>query len=265
MIANTRGIVLRQVKTINGRRVLSLFTERFGKITVGVTVSERGRSGTTLALKPFTCGEYELYCARGTYSMNKGTAIKSFYGIGEDLDKYLVAARGLELCQKLTVEEDPQPELFRETYDFLSLMETRKQRFDTLLLAYKCKLLQQQGSFPDLTTCICCGKREKPAYFLVQEGGMMCESCANPIKNAGNPSPEPLSADRGGGASPMPDTRDSFSLKVDYGILNVLTFILENPILRLEKLALDRGLEKAASQLVDCCITYYLDAEGLTK
>ena len=53
MITDTRGIVLRQVKTIGGRRMISLFTEQYGKIGAGVTVSERGKSRNAAAMSPF--------------------------------------------------------------------------------------------------------------------------------------------------------------------------------------------------------------------
>ena len=35
MITDTDAIVLRQVKTVNGRRMLLLFSQKYGKISVG--------------------------------------------------------------------------------------------------------------------------------------------------------------------------------------------------------------------------------------
>ena len=141
MITDTRGIVLRQVKTIGGRRMISLFTEQFGKIGAGVTISERGKGRQSAAMNPFTYGNYELFISHGRYHLNKGQVVKNFYRIGADVDRYMAAAYGLELCDKLLEEEVPAKDLFGLTVDFLTTMEERKSRYGTILLAYKVKLL----------------------------------------------------------------------------------------------------------------------------
>ena len=40
MITDTEGIVLRQVKAAGGRRMISLFSRKFGKISVGASINE---------------------------------------------------------------------------------------------------------------------------------------------------------------------------------------------------------------------------------
>ena len=53
MITDTEAIVLRQVKTVGGRRMILLFSKKFGKISVGTNATEGGKSKSALAIRPF--------------------------------------------------------------------------------------------------------------------------------------------------------------------------------------------------------------------
>ena len=65
MQTDTEGLVLRQVKTADGRRMLLLFTRKYGKISVGTGLSERStRSRAALSIRPFTYGRYQLFKSR---------------------------------------------------------------------------------------------------------------------------------------------------------------------------------------------------------
>jgi len=198
MITDTRAIVLRQVRTINSRRVIVLFTEKFGKISAGVTVSERRNGKASLAMQPFTLGNYELFRSRDNYHLNKGQVLKSFYGLGQDVEKYMAASYGMELCDRMLEEWQPVPEIFGLTVDFLETMEKRKERFNTLELAYQVKLMYLSGIFP--------GDREGLSALISES---------------------------------------------DFAIIDVLQFMLDHPLARFEKLALDPAMEQQITTLLD--------------
>lgn len=60
MYAETEGIVLKQIKIPGGRRMLVIFTKRYGKISAGTYISEKGKNRAALALRPFTYGRYQI-------------------------------------------------------------------------------------------------------------------------------------------------------------------------------------------------------------
>ncbi len=70
---------------------------------------------------------------------------KSFFRIGEDVDKYMQASFVLELTEKMVPEDLPQPRLFNLLIDFLDAMESREKRHETLVLAYEVKALAILG------------------------------------------------------------------------------------------------------------------------
>ena len=92
MYTDTEGIILRQTKTVNGRRMLTLFSLKYGKISAGTGINERSRGKNALAMRPFTHGRYELFKTRDTYNINGAETIHSYYAIGEDVDKYMTCA-----------------------------------------------------------------------------------------------------------------------------------------------------------------------------
>ncbi|MBK5262736.1 MAG: DNA repair protein RecO, partial [Peptostreptococcaceae bacterium] len=119
MYIDTEGVILKQVKTVNGRKIVLLFSNKYGKISAGTSISEKGRSKSALAMHPFTHGKYELYKNRDSYNINGAEVIKSYYKIGEDVDKYMACSYVLEFTEKLALENQRAPELFRLLIDFL--------------------------------------------------------------------------------------------------------------------------------------------------
>ena len=71
MITDTEGIVLRQVKAPGGRRMITLFSQKFGKISVGTSLNEGGRTKAALAVRAFSYGRYELFKNRESYNLKK--------------------------------------------------------------------------------------------------------------------------------------------------------------------------------------------------
>ena len=145
MYIETEGIILRQVKIASGRRMISIFSKNYGKISCGTAITESGKNKTALALRPFTYGRYELFKGRDYYNIQAAETLKSYYNIGEDVDKYMVACFALELTDKVLLEDEPSPKLFSLLLDFLALLEKRKKAYNTLLIGYQVKLLDLQG------------------------------------------------------------------------------------------------------------------------
>ena len=53
MLTDTEAIVLRQVKTSYGRKMILLFSKRYGKISAGTSIGEKGRSKAMFTLSGY--------------------------------------------------------------------------------------------------------------------------------------------------------------------------------------------------------------------
>jgi DNA repair protein RecO (recombination protein O) len=143
------GIVIRQTKTLKGRRMILLFSDKYGKISVGTSVSERSKGSSALAMRPFTHGRYQLVSSRGFTNIKDAETLRSYYGFGDDYDKFLNASLILEFTGKILPEEVPAPDIYALLLTCLNLLEQRKRGFLTVTALYFVKVLQLSGVLPD--------------------------------------------------------------------------------------------------------------------
>lgn len=242
MLTDTEAIVLRQVKTSYGRKMILLFSKKYGKISAGTGIGDKGRSKSSLVLKPFTHGRYEMYKNRESYNINSAEVIKSYYKIGEDVDKYMNGAYVLEFTEKALAEEVPAPAVFRLLTEFFDMLETRDKAIGTLVLAYQVKLFRYLGIMPELERCTVCGEKNKAAAFSIKDGGIICENCLKNIQNS---------------------DMDSLIYDDGFGIVNILRYFTVNPLKSIENLALKEDTGRLLQKLVRDYAAHYLDISEL--
>ncbi len=240
MVTETEGLVLRQIKAANGRRMIVLLTKKYGRISAGTSLSEGGKNKTALALRPFTYGRYELFHARDSYSINGAETLQSFYAIGEDVDKYVTASYALELTDRLAPEDQQQTGLLSLIRDFLDLLDRRKGAFGTLLVGFLVKALQVQGVSPELARCMRTGQTEDLAFFSVADGGMLSRSALTSF--AGN---------------------DPLMFELTPQQLAAVRFMQKKPLTALEGLSLGEESERHLMRILKAYLAYHLGVENL--
>lgn len=253
MLINTEGVVLKQRKIANNRRMITIFTKNYGKISAGTSLSEKGKTKSALALRPFTYADYDIFKGRESYSVNSAQVKKSYYSIGEDLDRFLVASKFIEYLDKILEEEQPKPKLFDMTIEFLESLTRCSGDFETLLCAFVVKTLRVQGVMPEIKNCVNCGKkledfgymtsRNKPAHmFSITSGGAICEDCANREKSSGN----------------------SLIKKPDFDIITVILYFLNNPLKKFESVKLKPEVSAEIKTIIGEYIDHYLGVNVLS-
>ena len=242
MVIDTEGIILKQVKTVNGRKMVQLFTSKYGKISAGTSISEKGRSKSALAMHPFTHGRYELFKNKDSFNINGADVIKSYYKIGEDVDKYMASSYALELTEKIAVENMRNPELFKLLIDFLDVMENRTRKYATMIIAYQIKVLQLMGTMPELNACVECGCKENSGGFCVQSGGLICDKCRKILSSQG---------------------KETLIYDLNFDIVGILRYFAENPLKNLENLGLEDELAVRIQQMLKAYIAHHLDINDL--
>lgn len=255
MLADSTGIILRRINATSGRKMLSIFTQKYGKISAGTSISEKSSKGkATLSLNRFTYGRYEIFRSRDFYNVNSGEVVKSFFRIGEDPDKYFAASFALELTDKALPEELPQPKLLNELVDFLGTLEDRSKGFITLVIAYEIKLLDAVGMLPNLDECVVCGSKPDDAkrlrYFSVEDGGMICDKCMREIE-------QEIAQNSKSRAKP----RLIYSPKFD--IVNIIKYFSKRPISAFGNIMLDVETEEELYKILREYISYHMDVGTL--
>ncbi len=121
------------------KRIVLLTRER-GRISAFARGARRPRSPLSASTEPFTFGEFYIYHGRDSYSVEQ-VEVKNFFP---------------ELRKDLTVPSLPS-KLVRYIYEF--------------------RMLSIQGEAPRIFSCIRCGGTGNLHHFLVQENGIVCDSC----------------------------------------------------------------------------------------
>lgn len=255
MQITTEGIVLKQRKIANNRRMIVIFTKKYGKISAGTSINERNRSRSALALRPFTFSEYDLFKGREAYSINSATARKSYYSIGEDLDKFMTASAFIEYLDKILQDEESMPGLFELSLEFMESIERTKTDPSTLLYAFVVKSFRMLGVMPELRSCVNCAKdigtfgrddngnipgRNK--LFSVSSGGIICEDCANEEKTNGS----------------------ALIYRPSFDIIDVFKFFSSKPLNTFEKITLKPGVSEMIRKILAEYSRYYLGADVLS-
>ena len=246
MIINTEGIVLRQRKIANNRRMIVLFTKQYGKLSAGTSINEKSRGKAALALRPFTYAEYDIFKGREAYSINSASVSKSFYSIGEDIDRFMTASGFIEYLDKVLAEGEPMPKLFDLSLDFLQSVSVCNSDPETLLFAFIVKTLGMLGVAPELGCCVNCGKRpedfgEGRKMFSVSGGGIICPECAQEEKRAA----------------------DSLIYRPEFDIIDVFRYFESKPIKTFEKVDLKPEVRKEVRELLADYTDRYLGVDAL--
>ena len=242
MITETDGIILKQTRLPDDRRMLVLFTRKVGKISAGTSIRLNGKNKSSLALRVFTHGRYDLFFGGKSCNVNAAETLNSYFKIGEDIDKYMLASYILEFTDRLIMENQPNEKLFELLVEFLRLLERRKTKPESLILIYQWKALDTCGFMPGLDGCVRCGVPVTPPQgsFSVADGGLICEDCAN---------------------SGSVNKRLLYNMEFD--IIRILKSIRDNEISVFENLALNDGIYDCLKSILRDYISYHLDINKL--
>lgn len=238
MYIDTEGIIFRYTKSVNGRSMVQIFSKKYGKISAGTSISTKGKGKSSLAMKPFTYGRYELYKNRDSFNVNGAETLKSFYKIGEDVDKYMNASYVMEFTAKLLPEQMPSPRLFNLLVDFLEEIQERKKKYGTLVVAYEIKAMKELGYMPQLHNCTSCQATSDLKFLDIKEGGVLCRKC---------------------GEKRIAMNRDSLIYELDSGIIDILLYFVKNPLKSLKNLALEEEPLQRVRGIINEYARYHLD------
>lgn len=252
MNISTEGIVLKQRKIANNRRMITVFTRKYGKIGAGTSINEKSKTKSALALRPFTYAEYDIFKGRESYSINSAQVMKSYYSIGEDFDRFLVASKFIEYLDRILEDEQPRPKIFDMTLEFLESISRANSNYETLLYAFIVKTLRVQGVMPELGCCVNCGKDiahfgydiggGKKAYsFSVSSGGIICENCAEREKTGSN----------------------SLIYRPQFDIITIIGYFMEQPLEKFERVTLKPEVSKQIKKILGEYIDHYMGVDVL--
>ena len=185
MQIETEGIVVKTVKYGEADTILTIVSQKLGKITVFTKASKRVKSPLMSASQIFAYSNFVLTHQSGSYRLQRVELIKNYHKISTELDKFFYASYFMELSEKLMIEHQTNIKLFNLLKDTLDiLLELDTQKLELMRIIYELKILECSGFKPEVLKCANCGiiQLERSRYFSIIEGGIICKDCSSKVK-----------------------------------------------------------------------------------
>ena len=177
---NTPALVLRHSDYGDYDRMVTLFTPEYGRIDAVVRGCRRPKSPLMNAAEPFCAGEYQLLRMKDRYTVTQCRITNSFYELRSDYERLNHGAFWLRLLSEVTMEEEPNPELFRMSLDALAYLSTSDYDPELLTAMFEMQLWRMTGFSPNVSECVLCHTPfdKTTLRFDAQKGGCVCTFCS---------------------------------------------------------------------------------------
>jgi DNA repair protein RecO (recombination protein O) len=166
------GIVLRTYKLGEADRIVTFMTKRHGKVRGVAKGVRKTRSKFGARLEPMSHVAVQFYEGRELDIVTQVESVDHFRPIREDLDRLGKAATMLEAVDQISMEREPNADLYRMLLGALRSLSS--QNSPLVVAGFHWKLLALEGFRPMVDTCVMCEETEGLVAFDPVEGGLLC-------------------------------------------------------------------------------------------
>ncbi|WP_158840719.1 DNA repair protein RecO [Saccharothrix deserti] len=176
------GVVLRVQKLGEADRIITLLTQKHGKVRAVAKGVRRTSSRFGARLEPFGHVDVQFYPGR---SLDVITQVETLDAFGvvlvDDYQRYTAACAVLETADRLTSEEgEPVLRLYLLVTGALRALAAKERDASLILDAYLMRAMAFAGWAPAVDECARCGDPGPHKAFNVHAGGMVCPRCRPP-------------------------------------------------------------------------------------
>lgn len=176
MYLTIQGVVLR-ASDYNERDVLlTLLTQKHGKLTVKARGVRRKNSPLAAVCQLLAFGEFTVFEYRGQYTVNEARVLNLFQGLRTDMESLALASYFAQVSEVLSQEDYPTPELQSLLLNCLYALSDLKLPPEQVKTVFELRAACIAGFTPDLFGCHLCGSQE-PENFDLSSGLLECAAC----------------------------------------------------------------------------------------
>lgn len=186
------GVVLRVQKLGEADRIITLLTQKHGKVRAVAKGVRRTTSRFGARVEPFAHVDLQFYTGRTLDIITQVETLDAFgAGIVGDYQRYTAGCAVLETADRLSAEEgEPVLRLYFLVAGALRALADRERDASLVLDAFLLRAMAFAGWAPAVSECARCNEPGPHASFNVAAGGSVCPRCRPP--GSASPSPETL-------------------------------------------------------------------------
>ena len=176
MYLTIRAIVLRVTDYNDRDALLTVLTQKHGKLTVKARGLRRKNSPLIAPCQLLAFGEFTLFEYKGQYTVNEAHSIELFSNLRRDLTKLSLGTYFAQVAEVLSQEDLPNPELQSLVLNCLYALSKLNEPEMKVKAVFELRAACLAGFMPDLFGCHICGS-QNPDRFDLSEGMMECARC----------------------------------------------------------------------------------------
>lgn len=182
-LVKSEGIVLKTGKLRETTKIVSLYTDRFGKLTVVAkgALKPGSRFGADLEVCNHILAVIYKKEGKQIDYLSSTDILNDFPKTKADLPKWTAACGACELVDKATSGEEAQARLFASLLGTLKGIESGASGMVAVYFwHFVLRLLEVLGYRPNFSRCVKCGKRieDDELLFSAGDGGLVCGDCS---------------------------------------------------------------------------------------
>jgi len=257
-LEKVNGIVLKSIKYSDTDRIITCYTQEYGKIQCIAKRARKQKSTFTSNIDLLTFAEMVIVKKgiKNIYPLREAIILQSYHRLYEDPPRLYAGFYMAELIQELTSLEDKKPEILTLLLRQLNMLQKGEDK-EKLTLIFEARLLTLLGYQPQLEKCMLCSAAPAAAPssafssassspstspptsgkmgFIPSMGGIVCQDCCRKKHISG--------------------------IFVSLGSLNFLRQAIKLQLMKTDRLCLTAANRKELQSLLHSFIVYYLDRE----
>ena len=175
MYYKSRSIILKTSDLKEADKIVSIFSEKEGKISAVARGVKKPASSLRACIQPFCHSLLHLSRGKNLDLITQGKIIDFYGNTRLDFPRMIYVVYMMELLDKSLMERMPLNNLYNTTLEVLEYINSRGAN-SLLIRLYELRLLSALGYKPVFNQCINCGS-PKILGFNIPEGGVLCSGC----------------------------------------------------------------------------------------
>jgi DNA repair protein RecO (recombination protein O) len=176
------GVVLRVQKLGEADRIVTLLTQRHGKVRAVAKGVRRTRSRWGARLEPFNHVDVQCYQGRSLDVVTQAQTVDAFgVGIVDDYPRYTAGCAILETADRLVAEEgEPALRVYLLLVGAIRALAVDGRDPSLVLDAFFLRGMTHAGWAPAIDVCARCAEPGPHQGFNIAAGGAVCSRCRPP-------------------------------------------------------------------------------------
>ncbi|HOJ17373.1 MAG: DNA repair protein RecO [Ignavibacteriales bacterium] len=181
-ILKTEAIVLTKINYSDSSKIVTLFSEKLGKVTLIVKGGRNKNSKTGIIVDPMNIINVVIYnkSGRDVQLLSSADLVSLFSNIRSDYNKLKYGFAILELINGQYLHEEPNPRLYLGIKKIFERLNSFEEEPQIVFLRFFLFFLKELGFDISVATCPLCNS-DLPGnkfYGFVYSRGIICSNCA---------------------------------------------------------------------------------------